>query len=70
MRMRSKMRSSGKKHVQLEDLVELGRPVVALGLCRVFPLLVGEMWPNEIDLDEGPEHTAGQHPLQVVGSDN
>lgn len=51
---------------QVECLIELWRPVVALGLCGVFPLLVAEMRSNQVNLNKWPEH-AGCLPLQVIG---
>lgn len=51
----------------MESLVELGTPVVALGLGGKLPLLVCEVRPNEIHFYEWTEHAAGYHPLEVVG---
>lgn len=54
-------------HLQLEALIVLGGPAVVLGFGGEFPLLVTEVGPNDVDLDEGPEDSRGL-PLEVIGS--
>lgn len=57
------------EHLQMECLVKLGRPVVTLGLGRVFAFLVAKMWTNQVDLDERPEHGRSL-PLEVISGNN
>lgn len=50
----------------MESFIELRAPIVALGLGSKLSLLVSEMRPDEIHLDERTEHATLYHPLQVV----
>lgn len=58
---------SPRCHSQLEALVVLGGPAVVLGFGGEFPLLVTEVGPDDVDLDEGPED-ARSLPLEVICS--
>lgn len=54
----------------MKSLIELRTPVIALGLCCEFPLLIGEVRSDEIYFDEGTEHTTLYHPLEVICSNH
>lgn len=54
----------------MEGLIEFRTPIVALGLCGELPLLVGEVWPDQVHFYERTEHAACDHPLQVVRSNH
>ena len=60
---------SVSKGLQVEDFVVLGRPAGVLGLGHLPPLLVGQVRPDEANLDKGLE---GLHfgPSKVVGGHN
>lgn len=49
-------------YLQMEALVELGRPAVILGFGLEFAFLVAEVRPDYADLHEGSEH-AGRLPF-------
>lgn len=51
---------------QMEGLVELRTPVVALGLGGILPLLICEVRPDKVDFDERTEHPTLYHPFQVI----
>lgn len=55
------------QHLQVEALIELGRPAVVLRLGLELAFLVAEVRPDHGDLHKGPEH-AGRLPLQIAGS--
>ena len=55
--------------LQVEDFVVLGRPAGVLGLGHLPPLLVGQMRPDEADLDERLERLH-LGPPQIVGGDD
>ncbi len=57
------------EYLQMEGLVELGRPAVVLGFGLEFAFLVAEVRPNHGDLHKGSEH-ARSLPFQVTGSHN
>ena len=61
--------SSYESDVQVESLVEFGRPVARLALGGHFAFLVGEMRSDEVDLDERLEH-ARRLPAEVVCGQN
>ena len=50
----------------MERLVELGRPVVGLGLGGVLASLIGQMRSDQVDLDKRPEHAGLCRPPDVV----
>lgn len=52
-------------YLLLEALAKLWGPAVVLGLGGKLPLLVAEMWANDVDLHKWPE--ALGLPLQIVG---
>lgn len=54
-------------HLQVEGLVEFGRPAVVLGFSLKFTFLVTEVRTDHGDLYEGPEH-ARRLPFQIIGS--
>lgn len=57
---------SRRLYSQVEGLIELGAPVVALGLGSKLPLLVSEVRTDQVHLNERTEHATGNDPLQVV----
>lgn len=58
-----------RRNLQVEGLVELGRPAVVLGFGLELSLPVAEVGPDGADLHEGPEHS-GRLPLQIAGADH
>ena len=57
------------RRLQVEDFVVLWRPAGVLGLGHLPPLLVGEVRPDEANLDEGLE-SLHLGPPQVVGGND
>ena len=57
------------RRLQVEDFVVLWRPAGVLGLGHLPPFLVGQMRPDEADLDERLERLH-LGPPQVVGGDD
>lgn len=58
------------RDLQVEALVELRRPVIALRFRRLFPLFASEMRADQIHLDVWSEHACRQYPLQIVRGNN
>ena len=54
----------------MEAFIVFWRPSVGFGFGCEFPLLVRKVWTDQINLDEGPEHTRLNRPFEVVGGNH